>query len=87
MLSGEIMLKQESALKFIQELRGGWDCIIWDPPYMNAQSELMKNYRKFVRAEEINGQIKMGEIADQKCGDMLTGKKTRDDYEKSLKED
>jgi len=36
---------KKDALEFIGDLEGGWDCIIWDYPYMDVQTA--KGYQKF----------------------------------------
>lgn len=32
------------ALEFVQSLEGGWDCIIYDPPYLNDDRSHRKDY-------------------------------------------
>jgi len=42
-LQSSINFKKEDAITSASGLRGGWDCIIWDPPYLNEDYVCLKN--------------------------------------------
>ena len=39
-------IKKSDALEFVNELEGGWDCILWDPPYLDHKRDNHKDYWK-----------------------------------------
>jgi hypothetical protein len=63
-----MVLKKMDALEFVQSLEGGWDTIIWDPPYFEEKNNGSAN--KFVPSERKNINIESLEeikkLIDQK---------------------
>jgi 16S rRNA G966 N2-methylase RsmD len=53
-----MVLKKMDALEFVSSLEGGWDTIIFDPPYMNDRNALNQfDWEKDLNIERKNPQI------------------------------
>ena len=48
-------LQKRDALEFVKSLEGGWDCVIYDPPYLNDELnntyDVKKEYMKGANME------------------------------------